>query len=91
MLLSLAVMIPQIVLGAYITFTHHDLYPIYVLCGHAFVGMSSASDQVLGGLILWIPTSMMSVLAALIAFHNWLRLDTRAHARLGMASGGRAP
>lgn len=90
-LLSLAVMIPQIVLGAYITFTHHDLYPIYVLCGHAFTGMSAASDQVLGGLILWIPTSMMSVLAALIAFHNWLRLDTRAHARFPLAPGERAP
>lgn len=78
-LVALAVMVPQILLGAYVTFTHRDLYPIYTLCGRAFGGISADTDQYLGGLILWIPSSMMSVIAALIAMRNWLRLDTRAH------------
>jgi putative membrane protein len=75
--LALAVMIPQILLGAFVTFTHRDLYPIYALCGRAFGGISPATDQYLGGLILWIPSSMMSVVAALLAFHHWVTLSAR--------------
>ncbi|MDQ2971474.1 MAG: cytochrome c oxidase assembly protein [Rhodanobacteraceae bacterium] len=77
-LLPLAAIFPQILIGAYITFAHGDLYPIYALCGRAFGGITQSTDQYLGGLILWIPSSMMSVLGALIAFRNWLRLDTCA-------------
>ncbi|MGA8276633.1 MAG: cytochrome c oxidase assembly protein [Rhodanobacteraceae bacterium] len=76
-LLALAVMVPQILLGAYITFSHDELYPIYALCGRAFAGISGPTDQYLGGLILWIPSSMMSVVAALIAMRHWLALDRR--------------
>lgn len=76
-LVALAVIPPQIVLGAYITFARHDLYPIYAICGRAFLGMGALTDQYLGGLILWIPGSMMCVVAALLAFRHWLQLDRR--------------
>lgn len=76
-LVALAVVPPQIILGAYITFARHDLYPIYAICGRAFLGMSVLTDQYLGGLILWIPSSMMCVVAALLAFRHWLLLDKR--------------
>lgn len=76
-LVEMLVMVPLIVAGAYITFTSVDLYPIYSLCGRAFNGITPAADQHFGGLILWIPGAMMSVLAALVAFGHWLRLDTR--------------
>ncbi len=76
-LLPLIAIFPQIAIGAYITFAHGDLYPIYALCGRAFGGITQSTDQYLGGLILWIPSSMMSVLGALIAFRHWLRLDIR--------------
>ncbi|MGH8233841.1 MAG: cytochrome c oxidase assembly protein [Rhodanobacteraceae bacterium] len=74
---ALAVMLPQILLGAFISMTTTDLYPIYDLCGRAFGGISPIMDQHLGGLIIWIPSSMMSVLAALIAFGYWIRLDAK--------------
>lgn len=74
---ALVVIFPQILLGAYVTFTHRELYPIYSLCGRAFSGISPAADQYLGGLILWIPSSMMSVIAALLAFHHWIMLSAR--------------
>jgi putative membrane protein len=74
---ALAVILPQILIGAYISFTKTDLYPIYSLCGRAFAGIPAIMDQHIGGLILWIPSSMMSVLAALIAFGYWLRLDSK--------------
>jgi len=74
---ALAVILPQILIGAYISFTSADLYPIYSLCGRAFAGIPPLVDQHLGGLILWIPSSMMSVIGALIAFTYWLKLDSR--------------
>lgn len=80
-LLPLAAIFPQILIGAYITFARGDLYPIYDLCGRAMGGITQSTDQYLGGLILWIPSSMMSVLGALIAFRHWLRLDTRGRLR----------
>lgn len=83
-LVALAVTIPQILLGAYISFTRRDLYPIYALCGRAFGGIDASTDQYLGGLILWIPSSMMSVVAALLAFRRWLYLSSRR--RLGRAA-----
>lgn len=74
---ALAVTIPQVLVGAYVFLTTTDLYPIYSLCGRAFAGITPLEDQHLGGLILWIPSSMMSVIAALVAFTYWIRLDSR--------------
>lgn len=74
---ALAVIPPQILIGAYITFVGRELYPIYDICGRVFLNLSAATDQYIGGLILWIPSSMMSVVAALIAFGTWVRLDAR--------------
>jgi len=79
--LSLAVMFPQILLGAYLTFTHRQLYPIYALCGRAFGGIPASTDQYMGGLIVWIPSSMMSVVAALFALHHWVMLSARGRLR----------
>lgn len=76
-LLEMVVMTPLILVGAYLTFTSRDLYPIYSLCGRAFSHISPVADQHFGGLILWIPSSMMSVWAALIAFGHWMSLDSR--------------
>ena len=83
-------MLPQILLGAYVTFTRRDLYPIYSVCGRAFGGISPATDQYLGGLITWIPSSMMSVVAALIAMRNWI-FRRRATASEGVQRATLAP
>lgn len=80
-LVALAVIPPQILVGAYITFVGHDLYPIYAICGRIFLDISPATDQHLGGLILWIPSSMMSVIAALLALRAWVQLDARGRIR----------
>lgn len=75
--LAVAAAPPQILLGAYVFFSTRDLYPIYALCGRALVGVSPLHDQQIGGLILWIPGAMMSVLGALIALRHCLRLSAR--------------
>ncbi len=71
--MMLAVIPPQILIGALIFFTPHELYPIYTLCGRAFTGMSPITDQQIGGLILWMNAAMMSVIGILIVIHNKLR------------------
>ena len=64
-LLLALVVPPQIALGAYITFSRQNLFEIYDVCGRAFP-IDPLLDQQIGGLITWIPASMMSVLAAVI-------------------------
>jgi putative membrane protein len=71
--LSLGVMFPQIALGALIAFSQHDLYPYYDLCGRLFPSISAVRDQHIGGLVMWIPPAMMSVIGVLVVL-NALRV-----------------
>ena len=71
--MMLAVVPPQILIGVLIFFTPHELYPIYTLCGRAFPGVSSITDQQIGGLILWTHGAMMSVIGVLIVIRKQLR------------------
>jgi putative membrane protein len=61
-----AVMMPMILAGAIIGLSRRDLYPVYAICGR-FFPLSPVTDQQLGGLIIWIPGSLLAVFAALIA------------------------
>jgi len=70
-----AVIPPQLLSGALITVSTAQLYPLYELCGRAFSSISAHDDQVLGGVVLWIPSSMMSILGALLALWFWYRLS----------------
>jgi len=71
--MMLAVVPPQILIGALLFFTPHELYPIYTLCGRTFTGMSPVTDQQIGGLMLWMNAAMMSVIGILIVIHKELR------------------
>ncbi|HEY3596034.1 MAG TPA: cytochrome c oxidase assembly protein [Paraburkholderia sp.] len=86
---------PQIALGAFIFFSSRELYPVYSICGRAFTWLSPMRDQQIGGLLLWIPGSMMSVIGALLALRHWIRLSVRARLREqrkdGQKVGARAP
>ena len=74
----LAVVPVQIAIGALIFAATNDLYPNYALCGRAF-GMTALEDQQLGGLILWIPGAMMSVIGVLLISYPRFR-ESRARA-----------
>lgn len=88
-LVVIAAIPPQIVLGAFIFFTTRELYPVYSICGRAFTWLSPMRDQQIGGLLLWIPGSMMSVVGALVALRHWMRLSARGRLKPGQRSGGR--
>ena len=72
--LGFLVMFPQVAVSAYIALTPRDLYAFYTLCGRIFPAMSPAYDQMLGGMIQWIPPGMMNT-AALILALNAMRLS----------------
>jgi putative membrane protein len=71
--LTMAVMFPQIVLGAAITFAQRDLYPYYDLCGRLYPDITALNDQHIGGIVIWIPPAMMSVIGVILVV-NALRL-----------------
>jgi len=73
--MMLAVVPPQIVLGALIFFTPRELYPIYTICGRAIGGLSAVADQQIGGIILWIHGAMMSAIGILIVIRTELMLE----------------
>jgi putative membrane protein len=79
--LSFGVMFPQILLGALILFSQRDLYPYYNLCGRLFPSISAITDQHAGGIIMWIPPAMMSVLGVLLVVNAlWLHEESMAPA-----------
>ncbi|MEO7679323.1 MAG: cytochrome c oxidase assembly protein [Sphingomonas sp.] len=73
-LLAVAIMFPQIVIGAIIAFSRQDLYTFYAWCGRIYPSIGPLDDQNYGGLIVWIPPAMMSVIALLLVL-NALRLN----------------
>lgn len=76
-LLVCVVVPPQILVGALLALTNRDIYPVYKICGRIFP-ISAITDQHYGGLILWIPPSMMSVIALLLILNNLRLADEKA-------------
>lgn len=68
-------MTPQMVSGAFLTFSTRDLYPIFDLCGRAIPGISAQGDQILGGLIMWVPAGMIEVTGLMFALATLMRLS----------------
>ncbi|MBK1697768.1 cytochrome c oxidase assembly protein [Rhodovibrio salinarum] len=73
--LAVAVMFPQIVGGALITFAPMDLFPYYAFCGRLYPSIGPLTDQQYGGLIIWLPPAMMSVIALLVVLANLRRAE----------------
>ncbi len=71
--LLLAIELPQMVLGAVLSLSGTDYYPVYKICGR-ILPISALSDQHYGGLIIWLPGTMMTLAAMLVVLVN-LRLN----------------
>jgi len=86
-LLVLAAIVPQIVIGARIALADRDLYDVYDVCGRVWE-IEPLVDEHLGGLITWIPAAMMHAVAAVILIARWARSDRNETA---IASGASSP
>jgi len=72
MLLIIVIELPQMVLGAVLSLTEHDVYPVYTICGRV-LDMTALNDQHYGGLIIWLPGTLTSFAAFITVLVN-LRL-----------------
>ena len=71
--LIMAIELPQMVLGAILSLSMTDYYPVYTICGRIFA-MTALNDQHYGGLIVWLPGTLTSF-AAMIAVLVILRIN----------------
>jgi putative membrane protein len=72
-LLILVIELPQMVLGAILSLSEHDIYPVYTICGRV-LDMTALNDQHYGGLIIWLPGTLTSF-AAMIVVLVTMRLN----------------
>ena len=73
------VMLPQMMIGALITFAPSDLYAFYDWCGRIYPSIGALQDQQLGGLTIWIPPAMMNALAINLVLNAFLSQPDRIY------------
>jgi len=64
-LMILLIELPQMVLGAILSLSMTDYYPVYTICGRIF-DMTALNDQHYGGLIVWLPGTLTSFAAMIV-------------------------
>lgn len=72
----IVVVVPQQLLGAYLTLTNDVIYDVYEVCGRAWP-ISPLADQIYGGVITWIPASMMSVVGLVLVLQRRFKYQKR--------------
>ncbi|MES2254719.1 MAG: cytochrome c oxidase assembly protein [Pseudomonadota bacterium] len=72
-LMILLIELPQMVLGAILSLSMTDFYPVYNICGRV-IDMTPLNDQHYGGLIIWLPGTLTSF-AAMIVVLVTMRLN----------------
>ena len=85
-LILAVVAIPQMILGASIVFSRGMVYDVYEVCGRAWP-MAPETDQLLGGLLTWIPPAMMSILGILLLLRRAMHADEQPAIRSAIAEG----
>ena len=83
-MLILAIELPQMVLGALLSFSKSDYYPVYSICGRV-LDMTALNDQHYGGLIIWLPGTLTSF-AAMICVLMALRINEEKAEQIRLAA-----
>jgi len=81
-LLILVIELPQMVLGAILSLTERDLYPVYDICGRV-LDMTALNDLHYGGLIIWLPGTLTSFAAMIVVLVTMRLNEERAEAAAG--------
>ena len=66
----------NILIGAFLTFKTQVLYTAYDVLGRLWV-LNALQDEQFGGLTIWIPGSMMCVVALLLVIRMWGKHETK--------------
>ena len=79
-LMILLIELPQMLLGAILSLSMTDYYPVYKICGRVFADMTALNDQHYGGLIIWLPGTITSFAAMIVVLVN-MRLNEEREER----------
>lgn len=63
--------LPMFAVSIFITMADTVLYPYYAGAPRVWEALTPQADQVLGGLIMWIPGSLVFLLAISVVFFRW--------------------
>lgn len=74
MLYVVLLMIPMNVIGLMITYADEVLYPAYEVAPR-IVALSPHEDQLVGGLIMWIPGTFILIGVATVMFFRWAKME----------------
>ena len=80
--------VANIVLGAILTLKEGVTYPIYEELGRYW--FDGTTDEILGGLVVWIPGSQMALIGLLVVIKRWGQRESR-RATLRLRPGGAHP
>ena len=86
LLLLVAIVPPQMLLGAIVTLSDRALFDVYDVCGRA-LPITALEDQKLGGLLTWVPPVMMSLAGVLILLGRHFKAAGAGAALPASASG----
>ena len=75
--LILVIELPQMVLGAILSLSEHDIYPVYTICGRV-LDMTALNDLHYGGLIIWLPGTLTSFAAMIVVLVTMRLQEERA-------------
>ena len=70
MLYSFLMSIPMSIVAIYIAMADHVLYPAYAAAPRV-IGITPLEDQLLGGLIMWIPGGLIFTIIMTVVFFKW--------------------
>ena len=82
-------MFPQIAASSYIALTSTNLYNFYDLCGRLYPSVSPMKDQMLGGIIQWIPPGMLNTAVLFVLLHAVRKSEERQVADMPIPPGAR--
>jgi putative membrane protein len=83
-LLVIAVEPLQMVLGAILSLSSKDYYPVYRICGRIW-DIPGLSDQHYGGLIIWLPSTLTSFAGMIVVLATMRINEERAEREKGNA------
>jgi putative membrane protein len=73
----LIIELPQMLLGALLSLSTSDWYPVYEICGR-LLPMTALNDQHYGGLIIWLPGTLTSFAAMIVVLWTMRVNEERA-------------
>lgn len=79
--------VSNIILGAMLTLKGGVVYPAYDALGRLW--LDAAADEVVGGIIVWIPGAQMALIGLLVVIRRWGRRENRGAARSSRTGAAR--